>query len=76
MERWAQIILSGVDQPVSEPMVAVAGGLGYDVELERQKLSFKMRQWEAEVAEKQAQREVEVARLEAEVAERKMQMGS
>jgi hypothetical protein len=37
MERWAQIILSGVDQPVSEAMVAVAGGLGYDVELERKK---------------------------------------
>lgn len=55
---------------MGEPTEAVAGGLGYDVELERQKFAFKKRQWEDEVVKRQAQLEVEVARLKAGAVER------
>lgn len=53
LEAWAECVAAGKDKP------GVAPTLGYDVELERQKLDFEIRRFEA-------QERAESARIEAE----------
>ena len=64
LEAWAECVATGKDKP------AVAHTLAYDVELERQKLDFEIRRFEAqeraESARLEAQERAECAKLEAE----------
>jgi hypothetical protein len=65
VNAWAERVATGRDQP-KEAFVAAAAGkaLGYDVDLERQRLAFEMKKFESEIALKKE-------RLEREAAERK-----
>ena len=58
LDKWAEIIIAGKDVAIKTG-VATGSASGYDVELERQKLKFQMKQWEDERAERQAQRETD-----------------
>ena len=70
LDKWAEIIIAGKDVAIKTG-VATSSASGYDVELERQKLKFQMKQWEDERAERQAQREAD--KLERE-AQRELEM--
>jgi len=50
----ADIVVAGKDV-VHKP----SGAQAYDVDFERKRLEFQMRQWEEEIAERKAQREAE-----------------
>ena len=65
LDKWAEIVIAGRDV-VANPSGATAVASGYDTELEREKLAFQMRQWEDEKLERQAQRDLEIKRLEGE----------
>ena len=76
LDKWAEVVLAGKDIVVNQSVTA-AVATGYDTEVERQKLLFQVKQWEeemierkAERAEREAQRELENKRVEAEKAER------
>ena len=66
LEAWAECVATGKDKPA----VAPAPTLAYDVELERQKLDFEIRRFEAqeraESARLEAQERAECVKLEAE----------
>jgi len=67
LEKYEELVLAG-KEPIARKVIGVPAVVGYDVELEKQRLEFKMRQWEAVKAEREEQRKVELARLEAEKA--------
>jgi hypothetical protein len=69
LNSWAEIVASGREDGPSK-LEAAAGGVVYDVELERQRLLLQAKQWEEELAERRAQRELEANRLKVEVVER------
>jgi len=69
LEAWANCVLSGKDQP-SEAAARIPT-VGYDVELERQRLEFETKKFEAELANRQ--QELEAARLREELQERRRQ---
>jgi uncharacterized protein (DUF885 family) len=62
MDRWAEMVVSGNDSAIASKAAGPLGG--GESELERQKLLFKMQQWNDEKLERQAQREED--RLERE----------
>ena len=55
LDRWAELVMSGKDIAMA-PKVAATIGV-YDAELERQKLMFKMQQWEDEKLKRKTQRD-------------------
>lgn len=68
LNAWAECVASGQDKPK-----APSYSLGYDVDLERQKLAFEIRRFEAqeksradEVETREIARQVELARIEQE----------
>jgi len=54
LDKWADIVIAGKDV-VHRP----SGAHAYDVDFERKRLEFQIRQWEEEIAERKAQREAE-----------------
>jgi len=46
LELWGKCVAAGEDQPVAGPVDPRP--MGYDVELERQKLQFEMRKFDAQ----------------------------
>jgi hypothetical protein len=71
LNSWAEIVSNGRKGGPSKPE-AVAGGVVYDVELERQRLLLQAKQWEEKLAERRAQRELEANRFKVEAAEMQM----
>jgi len=70
LDKYAELVIAGKEPgtgKVAEAPVAVAH---YDIELEKQRLNFQMRQWEAERAEREEQRKIELSRIEAERVKR------
>ena len=53
LETWAQCVAQGLDRPPGE--VAKQTAVGYDVELERQKLEFEIRKFDAEQRMREAE---------------------
>jgi len=60
IERWAEIFYAVTEVP-AKPMVPP---LGYDIEFEKMKYEFQMKQWEADRAERKVQLEIDNRRLE------------
>jgi hypothetical protein len=54
VNAWAELVAAGREQP-KEALAAEAAGkaLGYDVDLERQRLAFEMKKFEREIALKE-----------------------
>jgi hypothetical protein len=54
VNAWAELVAAGREQP-KEALAAAAAGkaLGYDVDLERQRLAFEMKKFEREIALKE-----------------------
>jgi hypothetical protein len=80
-DAWAKCILAGRDKPQAAA-ATVAPTIGYDVELERQRLAFETRKFETELVlrreenelqERRRQEENEAARLKDELQERRRQ---
>ena len=55
LEKWAEIVHAGKEVTV-KPVVSSSG---YDIEFEKMRFDFQVKQWEADRAERQAQREAE-----------------
>jgi hypothetical protein len=54
VNAWAELVATGRDQPKEAFAAAAAGkALGYDVDLERQRLAFEMKKFESEIAIKE-----------------------
>jgi hypothetical protein len=70
MNRWAEIVLAGKEAGHVKAEAAAAVSVAYDIEWEKQKALMQASQWEQEMAERRAQRELEMRRFEAELAER------
>jgi len=70
LDKYAELVLAG-KEPIAGKVTGVpASVVVYDVDLLKQRLEFKVRQWEAEKAEREEQINVELARQWAEKAER------
>jgi hypothetical protein len=68
VNAWAELVATGREQPKEALAAAASGkGLGYDVDLERQRLAFEMKKFESEIALKKE-------RLEREAPERKKRL--
>jgi hypothetical protein len=72
MNRWAEIVLTGKEAGHVKAEAAATVSVAYDIEWEKQKALMQASQWEQEMAERRAQRELEMRRFEAELAERKL----
>lgn len=70
LEKWAEVAYAGKEGSIKP----IATPLGYDIEFEKMKFEFQMKQWEAQreseekrlvtgVAERQAQREIEERKI-------------
>jgi hypothetical protein len=72
VNAWAELVAAGREQP-EEALAAAAAGkpIGYDVDLERQRLAFEMKKFEREIALKEERLAAERKREEREAAERK-----
>jgi hypothetical protein len=70
MNRWAEIVLAGKEAGHIKAEAAAAVSVAYDIEWEKQKALMQASQWEQEMEERRAQRELETRRFEAELAER------
>ena len=68
LEAWANCVLAGKDKPVAAPAKAPSI-VGYDVELERQRLAFETKKFEAELALRQE--ELQAAKLRDELIEKR-----
>jgi hypothetical protein len=69
IERWAKIAATGgISTPPSGNPAKLAGG--YDVALERERLTFEKQKWEAEAALEKEKISLERAKLEAQKEER------
>ena len=66
LDRWAEVVLAGLDKPVEKPQEAAVAPIGYDIEFERQKFAFQVQQWQAEQEERKIRREIEERRWLAE----------
>ena len=70
LDAWAKVVLAGHDEP--QPAAATAATVvGYNVEVEKQRLELETRKFEAELAWRQAEAEREEARRKEEEARRK-----
>jgi hypothetical protein len=79
LDAWAKCILAGRDKPQAAAATA-APTIGYDVELEKQRLAFETRKFEAELAlrreefelqERRRQEELEAVKLRDEMQDRR-----
>ena len=70
LDKWAEVVLAGKDLVVNPVGAAAASISGYDIELERRRLEFQMKQWEQDMIERKAQRELDIQRLDDEKTER------
>jgi hypothetical protein len=70
VNAWAELVATGCDQP-KEALAAAGKALGYDVDLERQRLAFEMKKFEREMALKEERLAAERRREEKEATERK-----
>jgi hypothetical protein len=52
VNAWAELVTAGREQP-KEALAAAGKALGYDVDLERQRLTFEMKKFEREIALKE-----------------------
>jgi hypothetical protein len=57
-DKYAEMIVTGEEPVVVKPAGTIAG-VGYDVELEKQRLMFQMKKWDV-------QRTIEFARIKIE----------
>ena len=75
LDKWAEVVLAGKDVSVNlgGATAASASVSGYDIELERRRLDFQMKQWEQEMVERKSQRDLDAQRVEDERAEREAQ---
>ena len=64
MSAWATLVASGKDKPSAPEVTKVGAPVGYDVEIEKQRLEFEMKKFEMERHDRQA--EMEIRKLEAE----------
>ena len=69
VNAWAELVAAGREQP-KEALAAAGKALGYDVNLERQRLAFEMKKFEREIALKEERLAAERRREEREAAER------
>jgi flagellar biosynthesis GTPase FlhF len=71
INAWAELVAAGREQP-KEAFAAAATGkaLGYDVDLERQRLTFEMKKFEREIALKEERLAAERKQEEREAAEK------
>jgi hypothetical protein len=75
LEAWAKVVVSGKDvPPPAAAAAAKAPTVGYDVELERRRLEFEMKKFEAEEARRKEEFEVARLREEREEARRKEEL--
>ena len=70
-EAWANCVLSGKDKPAAAAAARAAPTVGYDDELERQRLAFETKKFEAELAFRRE--EFEAAKLRDELIEQRRQ---
>ena len=64
LDKYAELVLAGKEPVTSKSIPAL---VGYDVALERQRLEFQLRQWEADKAEKEEQGKFELAEKEEQI---------
>jgi len=57
LDKYAELVLAG-KEPVAGKSAATAAPVGYDVELERQRLDFQMKQLETETYDRDEQRKI------------------
>jgi hypothetical protein len=68
LDKYAELVLAGKEPVLGTSAGTTATVVGYDVELERQRLEFQIKQWEAEKTEREARLELERAEREADRA--------
>ena len=73
LDAWANCVLSGKDKPVAAAAKA-APIVGYDVELERQRLEFETKKFEAELAFRQKELEQQEKRRQEELMLQSLEM--
>ena len=72
LDKYAELVLTGKESFVVKPTGATAG-VGYDVELEKQRLMFQMKQWDEQRAIELARIETEKVRIDCERADQEAQ---
>ena len=73
MSAWATLVATGKDKPsAAEKLTKVETPSGYDVEIEKQRLEFEMKKFEAERHDRQA--ELAIRKLEAETQAKKIEI--
>ena len=71
LDAYAKLMLSSKDAPLIAAVSKAQTGGGYDIELERMRLEFEMKKFEAEEARRRDEMEAERLREEREEARRK-----
>jgi hypothetical protein len=71
VSAWTELVAAGREQPKEASAAARAGkAIGYDVDLERQRLAFEMKKFEREIALKEERLAAERKREKREEAEK------
>jgi hypothetical protein len=75
VDTWAELVAAGREQP-KEALAAAGKVLGYDVDLERQRLAFEKKKFEREIALKEERLAAERKREEKEAAEKEERLAA